>query len=372
MSELSRLVVYEILQLQELSIDQIGDKEKHDITISGLENSAEKLEVYHEIYEAYNTGLALIKEKQYFEAEPIFAMLIAQEESFSLPYQIYKGHYLTLLGLNKLNDFNHQFNLAPTYIQNSKEFQELKLKVQRSDDKDHRSIFNKKITNSLVIAASILLVISGALLGNWYSERNEPKKAPAVISESSVKTKELENKRIEDELKLKTAKQAEKIKELENKNLTYEEEINKHNETNALLAAANIKLPDMISVASLDIYRQGMKDYVEGNYDRAEISLKKILTFNQNLYYTDDAHFFLIHSYLKTNKTDEAHKHVEEFLHSTDQAYLESPYLGEIMLIKANYLIGQGNKKEAEALLSKIVEKYPNEWTAQRAQSMLD
>jgi TolA-binding protein len=365
LSELSRLVINEIKQLQELSIDQLFDT-NHQMVQS-------KLVDYQEIYEAYNTGLALIKEKQYFEAEPIFTMLISQEDSFPLPNQIYKGHFLTLLGLNKHNEFYHQFNLAPLHVQNSQEFRDLELKVKRSFDNDHKSVFKMKIPHLVAIFASILLVISGAFLGNWYSERNEKdKETTSVIVESSDKSKDLENQRKEDELKQEAENQAKKIKELEDKALSYEEEINKYNETNAILAAANIKMPDVINNASQELYSQGIKDYEGGNYQRAEDSLKKILTLNKNQYYSDDAHFFLVHTYLKTNNTEEAYKYVEKFLESTDQAYVESPYQGEIMLIKANYLISQGNKKEAEALLSKIIERYPNEWTAERAQSMLD
>ena len=124
---------------------------------------------------------------------------------------------------------------------------------------------------------------------------------------------------------------------------------------------------DLYDEAAKVTYQEGLNSYQSEEYNTAVIELEKSLEYSKDSYFTDDAHFYLIQSYKKTEDQENYQGHLKEFMDKGDYAYIQSPYRDDVQLSYSKELIKLEQEKEAESQLNYIIEEYPEQWTAKEA-----
>lgn len=323
-----------------------------------LQSLEEQLPVYKKVFDQYNQGVRLAKNKQYEKARKYFALAFHQgvEHNLPLSIHIYKSYILSLLYSDKRTEALDLFKNAPLYIKNSSKLYIVQKVFQDQTEKRRTS----KIWFSR-ISIAIVLVIVFFLGGLMSSEKDND---PAIIIEE-------QSSQLEELLKSETAireqleKQITLNQEYVNR-MTTAEEVNQHLEE--VFELVTVDLHDLEKEASYQAYIQGMEAYQNEDYTLASELLGKSFALKEDRYFSDDAIYFYIQSLHQLGES--TYELMMTFL--ATENFIDSPYRDDIMLQLAQYHLTNHEINQAKTYLNRIITNYPDEWTAKKANELLE
>lgn len=138
-----------------------------------------------------------------------------------------------------------------------------------------------------------------------------------------------------------------------------------------LLQLAGIDMESLSYEAAYRSYQTGLALFHSGSHEQAAEHLTKSRELHQNSYFADDNLFYLMESKRKLLQTEELGVLYDEFLNSESVHYQNSPYYDDVMLHKALALAEWSHRSEAEKLLQEIIDRFPDQWTARKASSII-
>jgi TolA-binding protein len=311
------------------------------------------LEKYKEIYAIYQQATRLMKENNFDSAELMLREIFVDYEHLQIPIEIYKAYILLLLSNEKRKEAERFLASSPEDIQSSVEIIQLIQKYSLNIESNKK----RKLPFSLQKASKIIgvcVVIGGVVfLGSYFlkdlsTKENSTVKEQKLHKQVSDLTEK--NNKINNELK----KANDKIKA----GPVSTQPVNKKEEP------PSIQLD--LSNDAIKAYKKGYELFKQKNYKEAKHQFALSYSLHQTNYLSDDTLYFLI-------KTEQiiSHKmpssYIDEFLSQSNPYFTKSPYIDEIMLMKAEVLLSEKKNSDALDLLHKIQKNYPHAWTADRA-----
>lgn len=360
----------------------ITDRQDYDLDAK-IESIESALPVYDELYSRYNEALMYAGESRHQEAFAIFQELL--DDPNSLPLEMYSGYLLTAIQLNKNAEITKLLEKVPAYVSSSQVFIKVKsvLKAQAQIDtaelqtvsdwqhqnedsvKKLRSYkkINKGLIGSLSAAAVGLIVLAAFLLSDT-DEVTQPiaekeqspivADAPDESSATDDTVRQLDQQILDLRTELdETNSEAEQVKQRE-----------------ALLAEAGISMDEMVSQAEFSEYNKGYALYQQGRYEESLRAFSNSTQWDQESYYADDAMYYAIQAKRKLGQGNIMEDY-DQFLSYETENFSDSPYYDDVLLEKAEMLLGEGNEQQATELLEQILTDYPNEWTASVANRLV-
>jgi len=311
------------------------------------------LEQYKEIYGIYQQATRLMKENNFDSAELMLREIFIDYEHLQIPIEIYKAYILLLLSNEKRKEAEHFLAASPEDTQSSGEILQLiqKYSLNIKPSKKRKLPFSLQKFSKVI---GICVVIGGVVyLGSYFLKDLSTKENIAVKERKLNKqVRELteKNNKINNELK----KAHEKIKT---------EPVSKQPVNNAE-QPTTIQLD--LSNDAIRAYKKGYELFKHKNYKEAKHQFALSYSLHQTTYLSDDTLYFLIKSeQIISHKMPSSY--IDEFLSQSNPYFTKSPYIDEIMLMKAEILLSEKKNSDALDILHKIQKNYPHAWTADRA-----
>lgn len=337
---------------------------------------------YDTIYERYNYALEQIHKGDYDAALKGFEALIARDKQVALPVRLYRGYFLLLARTGSYETMFNQMDASPDYVKMSREIRHLRTRMEVWCTPT--AVVSKPRQSKVLLsalAASVLLIMG--LLGTVYvmsNENTEPLALQTEGSEPTVATPSAEAEPVQtleknDVDSMEIAKLNEQVKVLDAEKATLETELKQVREM--LSGQEKVRVLSGTSEESLtlkaanQLYNSGFQLFKQGRYKEAEQAFAESGAFGLNTYYADDNLYYWMESLKKQELHSEAAKLYDRFLNESDPNYLRSPYLDDVLLFKAEYLLESGEEEATMSLLEKLVTDYPKEWTADRARYLI-
>jgi tetratricopeptide (TPR) repeat protein len=324
---------------------------------------AEKLPFYEELYGIYNRALALVKENNFKEANPILKELLSNQKEVPLPIEFYQAYLLSTVLVGEEDRALSEMSGFPNYIRNSMTIQQIKQKltvkaVPVKLSKSRKSLYGLGLVASLFI---------GAFAMNFY-EGNKEQVIP--VSETVPLSQEVPPSNykvlvVELEQTVNELKEQQELLIIGKQKV--EAELEQQLKVEDLLIAAEEDVEALEEKAGLLTYRKGLHQFKKGQYQEAIGYFEQSRSYQPYNYFSDDALFFLIEAKKRLNETDNLLNLYDQFI--ADQQ--SSPYYDDVLLAKAELLIQLGSIDEALVLLEEIQQDFPNEWTARRSLNLL-
>ncbi|MBP0725679.1 hypothetical protein J5Y03_10900 [Bacillus sp. RG28] len=311
------------------------------------------LEQYKEIYGIYQQATRLMKENNFDSAELMLREIFVDYEHLQIPIEIYKAYILLLLSNEKRKEAERFLAASPEDIQSSGEILQLmqKYSLNIESNKKRKLPFSLQKFSKVI---GICVVIGGVVfLGSYYfkdlsTKENSTVKEQKLNKQVSELTEK--NNTINNELK----KVREKIKTKPVSN----QPVDKKGEP------TSIQLD--LSNDAIQAYKKGYELFKKKQYKEAKHQFALSYSLHQTNYLSDDSLYFLIKSEQITSHKMPS-SYVDEFLSQSNPYFTKSPYIDEIMLMKAEILLSEKKNSDALDLLHKIQKNYPHSWTADRA-----
>lgn len=322
------------------------------------------LPIYEEVFSQYNKAVGLSKQKDFDALPNMFLNMLKTGAEIPLPVEIYKGSLFSMLVSGNREEFNKILADAPDYVHKNTEIKSIMLRLKAAQLQSLATQNEKESKKKLRTAAGILLAgaatfiaAAGLTIGGIWDRGADRVSAPnnSASADLNDKIESLmeENSLLWNELSLTSAELQEKEK------------------ITNLLESVDADLHELKESAAQKLYLSGMKDYQNGQYQTALEKLAKSLSISGQSYFSDDAHFFLIQTLMKTGDITAAIAETDSFLNQADQTnYMESPYLDDVMLLKAENLLKAGDCENAGKWLDRIESHFPDEWTSDRAKTL--
>jgi TolA-binding protein len=337
----------------------------------------QKLPIYEEIFTLYNEAISTARQKNFDLLPPMYLKILKKGEGLPLPIEIYKGLFLSLLLQGDLDyQFNKALDKAPEYVKMDVSIKSIVLKVKEASLKtqvhqiEKKSVRRTRIASAILLTGTVSLVLTAGIAfgGIGKNEQVQP-----VFTKEKAKSAVQGNDELEKEF---TAK----LDSLTQENAVLQAEVDKksavlqeNSETENLLKLADINIEEVKEEAALKLYQSGIESYRNHRYQEAVEKLTKSLAISKASYYTDDAHFFLISSSIKLGDQGSAITKIDDFLNEMKREfYKESPYMDDVMLMRAESYLESGDKENAMKWLNRIESEYPNEWTSKRAKFLVN
>lgn len=337
---------------------------------------------YDEIYETYNQALVYIKEQQFEQALANFNQCLAFKDA--LPIEVYEGFVNLAYYLDKEDLVDEMLKHAPKHVLAANKIHrtiQLKKNTQQLIQDNNKFEANEKNLQQEVKVArkqrnGILgggLALVMALLATMVLVNKEDVESNVtpIVAESEIKTEVVSEKNVQ-------STDTEMVQELEQKIITLEEQLTESTESieqlhakENLLEQKNISLDIILADAQKKQYQTGYYYYQNGQYDTAVDLLQKSLQFEQDVYYADDAHYYLIQSKIKTGGNN-LKEDYDRFINNELESYKQSPFYDDILLQYAQYEMNHDNNDVAKQLLNRVTTEYAQEWTAKRATLLLN
>lgn len=135
---------------------------------------------------------------------------------------------------------------------------------------------------------------------------------------------------------------------------------------------ADDEKPMLIPVAlAEDYYTTGFSAYSSGDYKEAITYFEQAVRSLESEYFSDDAAYYLVVSYMRESAYEKALKAVQQFLKEESEHYLESPYRSAIRLQESNALLKLNRREESIAVLEELSNKPEVDWVNHEAASKL-
>ncbi|ALC89236.1 hypothetical protein AM500_05145 [Bacillus sp. FJAT-18017] len=333
------------------------------------ETLIQTLPEYKKIFELYNAAIEKARIDGAAPRHEVFSELLSKGDKIPLPAELYKACFLSLLLEGKNGKFKSEYEKAPDYIRENPDIKTISLRAEQAGHEEwkkrseSKAIRYKRLAGASFAAVFLALALTGGIASGIFSkqEKSEP-----VSSAEVAKTKIQDDrvKALEEELEQLMSVNSNLEEDLKQKETALKET----EATQALLEAAGINIGQLSSEAAERMYREGLALYQDGEFIEASELLKKSLSFSSTNYFSDDAHFYLITSGLKSGNGME--DELTSFLAESKEAYRQSPYLDDVMLLMAESYLNSGDKAAAESLLKKIQSDFSLEWTANKAKEL--
>lgn len=330
-----------------------------------LENQKSFLDQYKQVYALYNQATRLIKEENLDSAELILKELFNDNSNLEIPIEIYKTYILLLLTNKKEKAAGLFLANAPDEIKYSGEMLQIQQKYNLSLIEKKKKEYHFLSKKMILIVSSLLLVVAiiyGALKLNLFTHANQ--------AESKVSSLKKEIKLLENDRKSITQKLEEANQKLSKK--AAEDNAMKEKTTTQSNTQNNHAIKMDFTNEAVQAFEKGYEFYKVKQFESASVQFKKSYSLNNRNYTSDDALYYLILIKQKAHKQNEYQQYVTEFINQQSEFFKESPYLDDVLVMKAEILIKQKNKNEASELLQTIIKKYPKEWSASKAKNLLE
>ncbi|MDP4086693.1 MAG: tetratricopeptide repeat protein [Bacillota bacterium] len=340
-----------------------------------MEKLLDLVPVYEKIFTLYNRALEKARQNDLSSLPQMYADMIETGRGIPLPVEIYKGLFLSLLVQEKRDEFNKALNEAPEYVRKDPRIKsillrvtetELQSKVYEIEKKSAKKI--RKAKGILIAGAASLVLAAGVTAIGIMKHKGNPEEAAATIkTSSSAKDSQSQEKKLRDQISSLTKDNAALQADINKKTA----EMQNSADTANLLQLANVNLEDVKEKAALKMYQIGMESYKKGQYQAASEKLQKSLIISKTLYFADDAQYYLIDSLNNLGETAASVREMDTFLSQSDStAYKQSPYLDDVMLLRAESYLQAGDKENAGKWLDRIISEFPDQWTSKKAKTL--
>lgn len=321
---------------------------------------------YEQLYMSYNEVLDLLQAGHEREAWEKLNELITFEDA--IPFEVYEAYVKCALLVDEKSQLQNMLSRAPLYVQQhatienmqklatyeeqtEKEKQQLQQKVIALENT--QQVIKKKQRGMMTTAIS-LAITSAALLLLMLLPDNQAKR----VSEEEFVQKQDTN--IEAKY---TAEETVELTALQQKVAQLEQQLAEEHD---ILEQVGMSMNDALQLQ----YEAGYKAYRNGELEQAVQALTTSISRNNESYYVDDALYFLIQAKRKL-ADPQLNDMYEQFLTSTSEPFVNSPYYDDIMLQYAQFCVTNGQMSEAKKWLDKIILNYGNEWTVIEAKQLL-
>lgn len=340
---------------------------------------------YEKLYAQYNEALSCIHQKQFEEAFTQLKELINFPDA--LPLEIYEAFINTAYYLNETEEATNVLQNAPKHILtapsihrarlvqlNAVQLQNEKLLVIEQTKKVqqlHQQVnSNKKVRNGLFAGVGVLAAALLATVIAFYPG-DEPSTSVAEVDEIPVEEQaeptQLAADGTNDNVKQLEAEVAALEQKLQEVNTTIET----FNQKEALLLSTNVSMDSLIHDAQNNQYQVGYQHYRNGRFEQAKEALLNSREFEQDVYYADDALYYLIQTKKRLGEED-LQADYEQFITSELSYFKQSPYYDDVLLQYAEDALHTQKYEQAKQLLQRIKLEFPQEWTALKATTLLN
>ncbi|RDU37083.1 hypothetical protein DRW41_10380 [Neobacillus piezotolerans] len=335
------------------------------------------LPTYERIITLYNEAVEKARLKDFASLPQLFLDLFEQGKGISLPIEIYKGWFLSLLVCGDINQFNKALEEVPEYVRNNPSIKSISVKVKEIDLESAANLLDDKtvrkkprfLKGALMAGAAILMLSTGIAVERFLDNDG----AKPVSSKEKPELSSLEGVNQEKALKEQIASLEKENSALQSEMDNQSAELQQKSETVGLLELADVNIEDIKVNGAFKQYRSGLDNYRSGQYQTAVEKLGKSISLSKTPYFADDAHFFLIQSAIKSGDDQRAITEMDSFLKESDansDSYSQSPYLDDVMLLRAERYLESGDQENAINWLNRIANEFPHEWTAKKAKSL--
>ncbi|WP_409271453.1 tetratricopeptide repeat protein [Neobacillus sp. SCS-31] len=335
------------------------------------------LQTYEKIFTLYNEAIEKASQKDFASLPQLFLDLFEQGKGMPLPVEIYKGWFLSLLACGDINQFNKALEEVPEYVRNDTAIKAISLKVKESElgsaaNRAENKAVSKKhrfVRMGLLAGAAILMLSTGIAVERFLDNDS----AKPVSSKEIPERSSLEFVNQEKALKEQIASLEKENSALQSEMDNQSAELQQKSETVGLLELADVNIENIKENGAFKQYRSGLENYRSGQYQTAVEKFEKSISLSKTPFFADDAHFFLIQSAIKSGDDQKAITEIEAFLKESDgnsDSYHQSPYLDDVMLMRAESYLESGDQENGIEWLDRIETEFPNEWTAKKAKSL--
>ncbi|SHM54216.1 tetratricopeptide repeat protein [Gracilibacillus kekensis] len=306
---------------------------------------------YKVIFSRYNEGIKKVKKGQFQKALQDFSVVFHEDHDLPLPVSVYKAYLISLIHSGDRKKAFSLYNEAPLYIQQSIDLNRYRIKEEPKSS-------NRRWL-SMVAFATVLVI--GLFVGSKVFP--DTKEIPIVAEDTDAV-------QVDEDL---LSDQRNKIDTLESKleeqMITYEALEDEYSQMEERIGFVT-NLENLNTLASKEAYQQGLKAFHQEDYERAATLLEKSYNYDHEQYFSDDARYLQIQSSLMVGQPVE--EAMVSFIESKSSHFQKSPYLDDLMLQLAELAIDKGQIEQATELLREIVDRFPQQWTANKAQTHLN
>lgn len=301
-----------------------------------------KIPEFEELIEGYNKSVAYLHKHDYSQALNTVDTVFLDAVEIPLPIALYQAKLL-LLALNsdeRLIDF---IQMLPEYALEDYLVRDILSVVKNDDETPIGSDNNRKIPTLLpyimalaAITFSVYLYLDRPVMGNAAPEVTE---LPSL--EEKVPVVEI---LIEEEVV------PEEVVELDEVMDTF------------------LFIPESIAKK---YYTIGYEAYRGEDFNKAIDYLRMAIQSEEPSYFTDDAHYFLLLSYLKIEQYQNALATAEQFILKENMHYMESPYRDGVQLQEAIAIYQLGDSEGAAIRLLDLSQTTTIDWIRNETENML-
>lgn len=377
----------------------------------------EQQHIYTEKEMQYFSALALIENKQYDEALERIELIIKDKDDRPLPVEYYYAYLLTLVLKGEGEQVETLVNHLPMTIQKASEIKTLTEqlqahKVEASNESESHQ--QNQISGLRIAPVYKRLVFVGALVGamafgsltNQFLNESNVGREQAIMEDSEAPVyetgrstdgalvqsngehandvidqhdpydqHELNEQVIELQAEVDRLFEVEtQLKHERDEHIAVIEQlasvVGAHEKLLLALSYTNQAIDEVQLTAARELYREGYLLYQGGQYDEAIVVFNKSFELEKDAYFADDNLFFYIQSLHQLSEYEEMSTLIDWFLNEEKATFAQSPYVDDVLLLKARFLAA--NKQYAEALLAiaEIEERFASHWTAVPAKQL--
>jgi len=311
------------------------------------------LEKYKEIYAIYQQATRLMKENNFDSAELMLREIFVDYQHLQIPIEIYKAYILLLLSNEKRKEAERFITDSPEDIQSAVEIIQLMQKYSLEKESNKKRKLPFTLLKVLKIVGICVVIGGGVFLGSRFYKNLATKENPTAKEQKLNKqVSELKDKNSKINSELKNAREKIKAGQVSMQPVNKKEE------------SPSIQLD--LSNDAIKAYKKGYELFKQKDYKEAKHQFALSYSLRQTNYISDDTLYFLIKSEQNINHKMPS-SYVDEFLSQSNSNFTKSPYIDEIMLMKAEILLSEKKNSDALDLLHKIQKNYPHSWTADRS-----
>ncbi|WP_078553887.1 tetratricopeptide repeat protein [Bacillus alkalicellulosilyticus] len=340
-----------------------------DNEIEGVEEKSREIEKllpeYDSIYDCYNRVISHIRDEQFELALQEMKGELLQKD-LPLPTSCYEAYLLLLLLNEQVDEAEQVYHSLAAYQKQCSSIQRIHVVIEeiRNSQGSQRTVNIKRLLYTSGLVASLLV---GALAMKALAPKEMIEVAAEPLLVVAPQTE------VYEEMLADLDKQVHQLEETQAELETELQLVQEFKqEVEDVISVTEINWDDLVFQAAKISYENGMNAFKSGEYELASQAFEESIQMNVSYYFSDDAFFFLLQSKLRINNEDPSIEPlIDRFLQSDTRQLQESPYVDDVLLLKAQLLLNAGQKTEGIALLEKITSDYTDDWTGQHAYALL-
>lgn len=314
--------------------------------VSLMEITYRQLPTYNTIFDEYNEAILALKEGQFQQAQLLLHRICTQ--SLPLPIYVYEAFILAMQYGGNEDKVEVFVNKWPRRIQKHPKIQvllQLKHTIEEQteelhilEDEQHEG----RKQNWMLYTAIVVVIVAALLAILWSQLKSEIDKD----NKAAIEQQEL----VQQDTIVDENPPLDEVTETPNTTTTAKP-----------LTEQEIKV----------IYDQGLAAYEAGKYNEARDVFEHGTTVDQSSYMADDMVFFLAKTYEALGDKTRANELYDIVVTNEGKVFVNSSYRDDSLLrLVAAYKVE--DPAYAKTLAQRIVDEYPNEWTATLAKQQLE